>query len=539
MKTLHDLLLPLPISEAIARGLLFGVFSIHLLFVLLMLGTAILAMAYFIEAWWHNKLMELRWDKKILRMFMVHKSLAVVFGVGPLLLIQVAFSIPFFNAVVLFSPFWLLIIAFLILSFLSFDSLGHRIETHRYLHLVFGIIAMIFILCVPGFFVAVLVAAENPDKWMDILKTGFGFDWRISLHWVTRYLHVLGASVVFAAAFHYFFTAPRHDIGQDSHFAKRLQNGAPHRPTLVKWMLGGLLFQIAVGFALYFSMLHKPDVMTVLYMSAGVVLAVILIWLTALSLQPARTLNFFAMAPLLLFLLASMLSTRQRSQDRAFAEIMPEVSKNAEQYEQRLLPYQDDALNHFKSQMNIIYDKGPTIYAESCAFCHGGNANGKGPDAAQLKIPPEDISAIRANQSYLADILTNGIDGTAMPGFDYYDQYQRHSVLTYLNEQYGIFSTVTNVKYNITAQQHDQAVEQWKNTCSTCHGLDGEVSKTGSSFKPPPPDLVQYSLTPERAFEIITNGYPGTMMTSYSYLPQAVRRALVKIVLDKRKNNRD
>ena len=227
MTSLHDLLLPLPIPQGLAKALLFAFFSIHLLFVLLMLGTAILALAYFIEAWWHDRLTVLRWDKKILRMFMMHKSLAVVFGVGPLLLIQAVFSIPFFNAVVLFSPFWLLIIAFLILAFLSFDSLGHRIETHRYLHLCFGIIAMIFLLCVPGFFAAVLVAAENPDKWMEILRTGFGFDGRISIHWFMRYLHILGASIVFAAAFHYFFTAPRF--------------GIEHRPGLVKWMLAGLL----------------------------------------------------------------------------------------------------------------------------------------------------------------------------------------------------------------------------------------------------------------------------------------------------------
>jgi mono/diheme cytochrome c family protein len=520
MTTLHDLLLPLPIPHGLAKALLFGVFSIHLLFVLLMLGTAILALAYFIEAWWHGRLTELRWDKKILRMFMVHKSLAVVLGVGPLLLIQAVFSIPFFCAVVMFSPFWLLIIVFLIIAFLSFDSLGHRIETHRYLHLFLGIIAMIFLLCVPGFFVAVLVAAENPDKWMDILRTGFGFDWRISIHWFVRYLHILGASIVFASAFHYFFTASKHGIG--------------HRPVLVKWMLGGLLFQVIVGFTLYVSLLHRPDALTILYMSIGIGFAAVMIWLCALALQPKATLNFVAVVPLLLFLLAFMLLTRQQSQDRAFTGIIPEVSKNAEQYNQRLLAYHDDALNHYKTQMNIIYDNGATIYVQSCAFCHGGNANGKGPDAAQLKIPPEDISAIRANQSYLLDILKNGVDSTAMPRFGYYDAYQRDSVLKYLNEHYHIFSTVTNIAYEITPLQRKQALDEWTNNCSECHGMNGEGSSSGSKLKPPPPDFTQYSLTPEGAFEIITNGYPGTAMSSYSQLSLSQRQALVKIVLEKR-----
>ena len=64
--------------------------------------------------------------------------------------------------------------------------------------------------------------------------------------------------------------------------------------------------------------------------------------------------------------------------------------------------------------------------------------------------------------------------------------------------------------------------------------MNGEGSGTGSELKPPPPNFEQYSLTPERAFEIITNGYPGTAMSSYSQLSVSQRQALVKIVLEKR-----
>ncbi len=525
MTSLHDLLLPPPIPEGFAKALLFAVFSVHLLFVLLMLGTAILALAYFLETWWNNRLGELRWDKKILRTFLMHKSLAVVFGVGPLLLIQVFYSIPFFSAVVLFSPFWLLIIVFLIIAFLSFDSLGHRIETHRYLHLFFGIVAMIFLLCVPGFFAAVLVAAENADKWMDILETGFGFDWRISLHWFARYLHVLGASVVFAGAFHYFFTARKYDL--------------EHRPALIKWILAGLLFQVIMGFALYLSLLQKPDALSFIYMAAGIILALIIIWLVAGALQPGNVLSFAAVVPLLLFLLASMLLTRQQFQDRAFAAILPIVDESARQYGEKLAPYQEDALEHYKTHMQVMYNSGPTIYAQSCAFCHGEKADGKGPDASDLKIPPENLSAVRANETYLMDILKEGVDGTAMPPFTYYDKYQRQSVLKYLNDSYNILSAVETIPFQISDQAHEQALKEWADTCSTCHGEHGEVSKTAAKFQPPPPNFTEYSLTAERALEVITDGYPGTMMPSYSSLPLSTRQALVKMVLEKRKEPQD
>jgi hypothetical protein len=106
--------------------------------------------------------------------------------------------------------------------------------------------------------------------------------------------------------------------------------------------------------------------------------------------------------------------------------------------------------------MKVLYDSGTVLYAQSCAFCHGGNANGKGPDASDLKIPPEDISAVRADRSYLMNILKDGIDGTAMPRFDYYDMYQRESILKYLNEKYDIFSMVTTIPYQITDQTQQQ-----------------------------------------------------------------------------------
>jgi hypothetical protein len=156
----HDLLLYPPIGETVMRGLLFSTFLLHMLFVLMTVGTAILALSYFIHAWWADRLGELRWDKRVLRMFLMHKSLAVVLGVGPLLLIQVAFTIPFFTGVTLFSPLWLLVILMLIIAFISFDSLGHKIDVHPYVHLVVGVVAMVALLTVPGFFVAGLRSAD-------------------------------------------------------------------------------------------------------------------------------------------------------------------------------------------------------------------------------------------------------------------------------------------------------------------------------------------------------------------------------------------
>ena len=113
MGNLFDVLLQKPLSDDWFHGLIFVSFTLHMLFVLFTLGTGMLAVYYFIDFQWGGKPKELQLYKRILRTFMAHKSLAAVLGVGPLLLIQVAYTVPFFTAVNLLAPFWLLLFLFL------------------------------------------------------------------------------------------------------------------------------------------------------------------------------------------------------------------------------------------------------------------------------------------------------------------------------------------------------------------------------------------------------------------------------------------
>lgn len=517
MNALTDLTLAPPIGERVIHGLLFGTFTLHLLFVLMMLGTAILGMWFFLHAWWGRRLGELRFDKQVLRMFLVTKSLAVVLGVGPLLLIQVGFTVPFFTAVTFFAPLWMLIIALLIASFLSFDSLAHRVETHPYVHLAVGTFALGTLLIVPGFFVAVLVTAENSDKWLDMLHLGFNFDWRLSVHWLLRYLHVLGAAVVFGAAFHYFFIADARD----------------RKSSLMKWILGGLLFQVLVGFALYFSLLIPMTLTIYLYLIAGVALALAAIVWVAVRLRSAA-MSFYGVLPLGVALLTAMLLTRQALQDRAFYSLRARTQPNTDRYRAELAGYRGDSLRRYERHTAITYDNGPTIYRYSCSFCHGADGKGDGPDAAQLRVPPEHIRAVRTTPAYLRHILMNGVDGSAMPRFGYYDPAQRERIAAYLDDRWSVLASPGGPPVILPESAVRQAETIWGGTCAQCHGADGRGGPAASRLMPPPPDLTRYSLTPDRTLEVVTHGYPATAMPAFGSFSLAVRWGLVQVVLGKR-----
>ena len=64
---------------------------------------------------------------------------------------------------------------------------------------------------------------------------------------------------------------------------------------------------------------------------------------------------------------------------------------------------------------------GAILYAAHCASCHGALGDGKGPAAARLDPPPIDFTNLdraRLRSTFaLYQVIGQGIDGTAMPGF--------------------------------------------------------------------------------------------------------------------------
>jgi len=518
MGNLFDILLQKPLSDDWFHGLVFASFTLHLLFVLFTLGTGMLALYYFIDFQWGGKPKGLQLYKRILRSFMAHKSLAAVLGVGPLLLIQVSYTVPFFTALNLLAPFWMLLFIFLIVAFLCFDTLGHGMEAHGYLHLAAIMVAILFLLLVPGVFVAILATAENSEKWLTIAQNGFRLSGPLAGHWLLRYLHVLGGAIVFGSAYHYFFSAKEERESK----------------SLLKWITAGIVFQLIIGLLLYFSVLEKLDLTGQVPLFLGAAITLVLLRSIICSRVRGTPADWKTTLFLLMILLVSMLSTRQMIQDRGILPLQKALARNALDHQERLEPYAQAALNGYQSSLQVSYRDRETIYMNSCAFCHGQAADGKGAEAQNLTIPPEDLAAIRTTHSYFYKILKEGIDGTAMPRFNFLDRYQVYGVIDYLNRRYRVLSRSEEVPVAVSPSASGQAQTAYEQKCAGCHGRDGKGTLLSQGLKPAPPNLAEFSLSPERAFAVITNGYPGTAMPPFQDLAEDVRWGLVKVVYLKR-----
>lgn len=81
------------------------------------------------------------------------------------------------------------------------------------------------------------------------------------------------------------------------------------------------------------------------------------------------------------------------------------------------------------------FGRGQVVFKENCAACHGPTGDGHGPDAAKLKEAPiAFVDAARARERSifaLYQVVTQGLDGTAMRSFDELSNEDRWAVALY------------------------------------------------------------------------------------------------------------
>ncbi len=358
-----DLFLAMPMPETWLHGLLFIAFGLHLLFVLLMLGTAALGLLFFMHTWMSGEAGPQVWSKQVIGTHLGLKSLAVVLGVAPLLIIQVRYSYAFFTATGLFSYAWLSVIPLLIAAFLLIDLLGHKLEARSWLAFGAGILGVGALLTVPAIFTGALALMERQFLWPRFAENGFTLGVGFLPHWGLRYLHILGAALAFGAAFHLFFSTEKH----------------PEKaPLLRKWLFGAILVQAVIGIPLLFTVATHLNWNVIGAVSVGIIAASLVLWVLWPASPPRLGAGPRSLLALLPLIFVSMLVTRQFLQDRFLAPGHAQEEARLRERSDALAAYQQQALAAFTLKLKTVYDNGETIYTGACQPCHGQNGHGDG-----------------------------------------------------------------------------------------------------------------------------------------------------------------
>lgn len=197
----RDLPLPLPLPEELLAILIVPALLLHLLFVNLTVGAVLLTVAFEFAG-----LRDRKYDRlaqRIAGTITVNKSMAVVLGIAPLLMISLLYTAQFYAANALTGHAWALLIPLITAAFLlayvhkyKWDDWSSGRRKRR--HVQVGVAMALCFLCIPLVFLTNINLMLFPDKWAEV--AGFFDSLRVG-NVFPRYLHFLAACLAVTGLF--------------------------------------------------------------------------------------------------------------------------------------------------------------------------------------------------------------------------------------------------------------------------------------------------------------------------------------------------
>jgi cytochrome c len=195
----RDIPLPLPGGDLLFQILLVAAFLIHILFVDLMLGGTLLALVYEVRGL-HQRSYD-RLAREVAATVTWSKSMAVVLGVAPLLVINVYYTIYFYSANALTGEGWIMVVPLVAAAFLltyAYRYSWDRLERRKGLHIAIGAAGAGLLLVVPFIFLANVNLMLFPERWPEVA----GFFSAVTMsNVIPRYFHFLVATIAVTGLF--------------------------------------------------------------------------------------------------------------------------------------------------------------------------------------------------------------------------------------------------------------------------------------------------------------------------------------------------
>lgn len=381
----HDLLLPLPASELALEVAIVVLFLAHILFVNLMVGGALLGLVY--EARGRRRPVLDRVAREIAATVTVNKSLAVVLGVGPLLVVNVIYTLYFYSANALTGSVWILLVPAVAAAFLllyahkySWDAFADR----KGLHLALGAAGTAVLLLVPMIFLANVNLMLFPERWTEVR----GFATALLLpNVLPRFVHFLVASVAVAALFLAAFFG-RRGYAFDDHLPG--VDRVELRRELVSVGLAATGLQLLAGPLLLLTLPpHGMSWTLLLNLAGGVTLAILALTLLWREIQlglPHASLNFWAAVVALTCTVGLMGAARHLYREQALEPHRQMVAAHTAAYRAACLGAQMRLAAGVPrlGAPEVAMSPGERTFRTVCNACHDLTARRVGPPLTEI-----------------------------------------------------------------------------------------------------------------------------------------------------------
>jgi cytochrome c len=316
----------------------------------------------------------------------VNKSMAVVLGVAPLLLINVLYTVYFYSANALTGHAWIMIVPLVTVAFLltylhkyTWDYLA----PHKGLHIAIASVAALMFLSIPFIFLTNVNLMLFPNHWSEVK----GFLSALLLpNVLPRYFHFMAACLAITGLFL---------VG---YFRRTSYDLAAHVPGLSKAQILREGYALALGVsALQFLigpllMVTLPShgfhwkMLLVIFAGAGIALpAMWLMWkeINASELQIGR--KWVPIVSLFTLTILCMGTGRHIYRDQALANHKAQVQAKTAAYQAKVKLAQAEALEEAAAQAQMSpTERGEKVFKQSCAGCHAETQRLVGPPVTEM-----------------------------------------------------------------------------------------------------------------------------------------------------------
>lgn len=204
-----DIELVIPGNVGFFEFLLVLSFLIHIIFVNITIGSSSMAVYQEIKGIRTRKLEDDKLAFQLATHTSILKSIAVVLGVAPLLLVSVIYTQYFYPSTILIGKAWLSLLIILAVAFLllyaykfTWDKMKDH-PTKKRIHVLFGLSGSLLLLFVPLIFIVNVVSMLYPEMW----EGANGFFHSLAYYpqiW-PRYFHFILASFAIAGFYAYYW----------------------------------------------------------------------------------------------------------------------------------------------------------------------------------------------------------------------------------------------------------------------------------------------------------------------------------------------
>jgi cbb3-type cytochrome oxidase subunit 1/cbb3-type cytochrome oxidase cytochrome c subunit/cytochrome c5 len=154
---------------------------------------------------------------------------------------------------------------------------------------------------------------------------------------------------------------------------------------------------------------------------------------------------------------------------------------------------------------------GQRLWGEQCAGCHGVNGRGDGPAARWLSPAPGNLAERHFTQARIADVLWNGVAGTAMPGWRDQPEPNLAALAAFVRDL-----ALEDESLSPSAEQLAQGAVVYADNCAECHGEAGAGDGfAAGDFPVPPTDFHGERPSLAEALRVLQRGVEGTSMAPW------------------------